>query len=147
MGTDIIFGFALTKNSDLINLFSRPSETSICKVWKQKPDQIINYKLFYGPDGMLLQPDGTISWTPNPVQVDSVKYAVIASHGVATDTQFVALFVNHPPIINKTPPMINPIDVGETWEFDLNIEDPNKNDILVFYTILSINTEIKVLNA
>ena len=102
------------------------------KVWKQKPDQIINYKLFYGPDGMSLQPDGTISWTPNPVQVDSVKYAVIASHGVATDTQFVDLFVNHPPVINKTPPMINPIDVGETWEFDLNIQDPNKNDILVF---------------
>ena len=81
---------------------------------------------------MALQPDGTISWTPNPVQVDSVKYAVIASHGVATDTQFVDLFVNHPPIINKTPPMINPIDVGETWEFDLNIENPNKNDVLVF---------------
>ena len=29
------------------------------KVWKQKPDQIINYKLFYGPDGMALQPDGS----------------------------------------------------------------------------------------
>ena len=73
------------------------------KVWKQKPDQIINYKLFYGPDDMVLHPDGTISWTPNPVQVDSIKYAVIASHGVATDTQFVNLFVNHPPIINKMP--------------------------------------------
>ena len=30
------------------------------KVWRQKPDQKINYKLFYGPDGMSLQHDGTI---------------------------------------------------------------------------------------
>ena len=102
------------------------------KVWKQKPDQTINYKLFYGPDGMIIQPDGTISWIPNPVQVDSVKFAIIASHGVATDTQFVDLFVNHPPIIKQTPPMITPIDVGETWEFDLKVDDPNKNDRLVF---------------
>ena len=102
------------------------------KVWKQKPDQAINYKLFYSPDGMKIQPDGTIFWTPNPVQVDTVKYAIIASHGVASDTQFVDLFVNHPPIIKSIPPIITPINVGETWEFDLQIEDPNKNDRLVF---------------
>ncbi len=102
------------------------------KVWKQKPDQKITYKLFSGPDGMSIEPDGTISWTPNPVQVDSIQYSIIASHGVATDTQIVDLFVNHPPIIRATPPMITPIDVGETWEFDLKVEDPNENDRLVF---------------
>ncbi len=102
------------------------------KVWKQKPDQKINYKLFYGPDGMKLLPDGTISWTPNPIQVDSIKYAVIASHGVATDTQFVNLFVNHPPIIRSAPMMMSTVQVGETWEFELKIEEPNKNDRLVF---------------
>ena len=35
----------------------------------------------------------------NPLQVDTIKYALIASHGVATDSQFVSLFVNHPPVI------------------------------------------------
>ena len=102
------------------------------KVWKQKPDQKINYKLFNGPDGMILHPDGTISWTPNPVQVDSINYAIIASHGVASDTQFVNLFVNHPPIIRSAPMVMNTINVGGIWDFELKIEDPNENDRLIF---------------
>ena len=102
------------------------------KVWRQKPDEKIKYKLFYSPDGMILQPDGTISWTPNPVQVDTIKYAVIASHGVATDTQFVNLFVNHPPIIKSAPMMMNTINVGGIWDFELEVEEPNKKDRLVY---------------
>ena len=102
------------------------------KVWRQKPDQKINYKLFYGPDGMSLQPDGTIGWTPNKTQVDSIKYAIIASHGVATDTQSVNLFVNHPPIIRSAPMIMNTVQVGLSWDFELKIEEPNKNDRLVF---------------
>ncbi|MEL1225892.1 MAG: hypothetical protein VW963_04035, partial [Candidatus Neomarinimicrobiota bacterium] len=102
------------------------------KVWRQKPDQKINYKLFYGPDGMSLQPDGTIGWTPNKTQVDSIKYAIIASHGVATDTQFVNLFVNHPPIIRSAPMIMNTVQVGLSWDFELKIEEPNKDDRLVF---------------
>ena len=102
------------------------------KVWKQKPDQKINYKLFNSPDGMTLHPDGTISWTPNPVQVDSINYAIIASHGVASDTQFVNLFVNHPPIIRSAPMVMNTVSVGGIWDFELKIEDPNKNDRLIF---------------
>ena len=102
------------------------------KVWKQKPDQKINYKLFNGPDGMTLHPDGTISWTPNPVQVDSINYAISASHGVASDTQFVNLFVNHPPIIRSAPMVMNTVNVGGIWDFELKIEDPNKNDRLIF---------------
>jgi len=102
------------------------------KVWKQKADQEINYKLFYGPDGMLMRPDGTISWTPTPIQIDTVKYAVIASHGVATDTQFVSLFVNHPPIIKSAPIMMNTINAGGIWDFEIKVEDPNKNDKLIY---------------
>ncbi len=102
------------------------------KVWKQKADQKISYKLFDGPDGMILLPDGTISWTPNPIQVDTVDYTVIASHGVATDTQFVSLFVNHPPIIKSAPMPMNTILVGGIWDFEITVEDPNKNDRLVY---------------
>lgn len=116
-----------SKKASVGSLYNYP-----IKVWRQKPDEKINFKLFYGPDGMILQPDGTISWTPNPVQVDTVKYAVIASHGVATDTQFVDIFVNHPPIIESAPMIMNTINVGGIWDFDLQISDPNKNDRLVF---------------
>ena len=102
------------------------------KVWRQKPDQTINYKLFERPDGMSLQPNGTIAWTPNPVQVDSIKYAIIASHGTASDTQFVNIFVNHPPIIKKAPMMMNTVQVGYSWDFELEVDDPNRNDRLVY---------------
>ena len=102
------------------------------KVWKQKPDQKINYKLLTSPEGMILHPDGAISWTPNPIQVDTVKYTIVASHGVATDTQYVNLFVNHPPVIKKAPMMMNTINAGGIWDFDLDVSDPNKNDQLVF---------------
>ena len=102
------------------------------KVWKQRTDEKISYKLFSGPDGMKIKPDGTISWTPNPVQVDTINYSVIVSHGVATDTQNVKLFVNHPPIIKSAPMMMNTINVGGIWDFDLVIEEPNKDDKLIY---------------
>ena len=102
------------------------------KVWRQRPDEKINYKLFFGPDGMKMEPDGTIAWIPNPVQVDTAKYAVVVSHGVATDTQYVDLFVNHPPIIKASPNPVNKINVGGIWDFELIIEDPNKNDKLIY---------------
>ena len=102
------------------------------KVWKQKADQKISYKLFKGPEGMVLHPDGAISWTPNPLQVDTIKYALIASHGVATDSQFVSLFVNHPPVIKNAPMAMNTIAVGGIWDFEIDVNDPNKNDPLIF---------------
>ena len=43
------------------------------KVWRQKPDEKINYKLFYGPEGMKIEPNGSISWRPNPIQIDSIS--------------------------------------------------------------------------
>ena len=46
----------------------------------------------------------------------------------ATDTEFVSLFVNHPPVIKKAPPGMNKINVGDIWEYQLEIKDPNKND-------------------
>ena len=102
------------------------------KVWRQKPDEKINYKLFYGPEGMRIEPNGSVTWRPNPVQIDSIKYCIVVSHGVATDTQYVNIFVNHPPIIKSAPMIMNKINVGGIWTFDLEIKDPNKNDILTY---------------
>ena len=131
--------FQLFSRAGVKILSSAPKRASVgekysysVKVWKQKADQKINYKLFTGPEGMVLHPDGTISWTPNPLQVDTVKYAIVASHGVATDSQFVSLFVNHPPVIKNAPTIMNTISVGGIWDFELDVYDPNKNDPLIF---------------
>ena len=102
------------------------------KVWKQNADQKINYKLLENPQGMILHPDGAISWTPTPLQVDTARYTIVASHGVATDTQRVSLFVNHPPIIKSSPMIMNSILVGGIWDFELEVEDPNINDRLTY---------------
>ncbi len=102
------------------------------KVWRQQEDEKINYTLFYGPDGMQVDSNGNITWTPNPIQIDSVKYALVVSHGVATDTQYVNIFVNHPPIIKSAPNPMNKINVGGAWDFQLEVKDPNENDRLVF---------------
>ena len=131
--------FQLFSRAGVKILSKAPLEASVgtsynypVKVWKQRPDEKISFKLFSGPDGMKIQPDGTISWTPNPVQVDTIKYTVIASHGVAMDTQSVNLFVNHPPIIKTAPMMMNAINVGGIWDFDLEVEEPNKKDRLIY---------------
>ncbi|GIS53412.1 hypothetical protein Ct9H90mP29_04540 [bacterium] len=64
-------------------------------------------------------------------QVDrSISYH--CEHGVASDTQFVNLFVNHPPIIRSAPMVMNTVNVGGIWDFELKKEDPNKNDRLIF---------------
>jgi len=102
------------------------------KVWRQRPDESLKYKLFYGPDGMRVDGDGTVAWTPTASQIDTVKYAVIASHGVATDTQFVDLFVNHPPVITSAPSPMNKINAGGIWDFQLEVSDPNGLDQLVY---------------
>jgi len=102
------------------------------KVWKQGENEVVKYKLFKGPEGMKIDPKGNLTWTPNPVQVDTINYAIVAMHGVATDTEYVSLFVNHPPIIKKAPPGMNKINVGDIWEYQLEIKDPNKNDQIVF---------------
>ena len=68
---------------------------------KQGENEVVKYKLFDGPEGMKIDPKGNLTWTPNPIQVDTINYSVVALHGVATDTEFVSLFVNHPPVIKK----------------------------------------------
>ena len=57
---------------------------------------------------------------------------MVSTHGVASDTQFVKVFVNHPPVIQKAPAPMTKINVGAIWDFDLMAQDPNKNDKLIY---------------
>lgn len=102
------------------------------KLWRQQKDKPVRFKLLHNPDGMAISNTGVITWTPNPVQIDTMPYAVMVSHGVASDTQYVNLFVNHPPIIKKAPPPMNLVTLGDTWDFQLGVDDPNAGDQLVY---------------
>ena len=131
--------FQLFSRAGIKILSQAPIATSVgedynypVKVWRQRDDEKVKYKLFYGPEGMRIDASGAISWTPTPVQVDTVKYSLVVSHGVATDTQYVNVFVNHPPIIKSSPNPMNKINAGGIWDFDIEVVDPNENDKLVY---------------
>ena len=103
------------------------------KVWRQRTSQEANYKLFFGPSGMTVDKKiGVLSWVPQETQIDTVEYALVSTHGVASDTQFVKVFVNHPPVIQKAPAPMTKINVGGIWDFDLKAQDPNVGDKLIY---------------
>ncbi|MBT4144126.1 MAG: VCBS repeat-containing protein [Candidatus Marinimicrobia bacterium] len=131
--------FKLFARAGIKILSNAPAEAQVgepytypIKIWRQQKEKTVQYKLLKSPDGMTMDKRGLVSWTPNPVQVDTIPYTVMVSHGVATDTQFVNLFVNHPPIIRKAPPPMNLINLGDTWDFQIEVDDPNKTDQLVY---------------
>ena len=57
---------------------------------------------------------------------------------MATDSQFVSLFVNHPPVIKSAPMAMSTIAVGGIWDFEIDVNDPNKNDPLILLSLIHI---------
>ncbi len=110
---------------------NRPYEY-ITEVYHQDLNRAVTVDLFEAPDGMTISPEGLIAWTPNETQIDTQYITVVAHQGVATDTQRVNIFVNHPPVIKSAPPPMNLINVGDTWDFQIDVTDPNMIDKLVF---------------
>ncbi len=104
-------------------------------VWHQELDYPLSFELTTAPEGMTVSESGLVEWTPSPAQIDTQKFVLVAHHGVATDTQKVALFVNHPPIIVAAPPPMNLINIGNTWDFQIEVTDPNRNDKLVYTAV------------
>ncbi|MFQ6605029.1 MAG: putative Ig domain-containing protein [Fidelibacterota bacterium] len=105
------------------------------EVWHQNLDQPVTVLLYQPPDGMEISTDGIIEWTPDETQIDTQTVAIVARQGVATDTQFVAIFVNHPPVLDAIPPPMTMINLGNTWDFQIEAHDPNEFDELTFTAI------------
>ena len=105
------------------------------EIWRPELSQEIKVELLHAPIGMSIDKNNLINWTPETTQLDTQYFAIQASHGVAKDTQNVALFVNHPPIISSAPPLINVINVGSTWDYQLEISDPNIGDKLTITSL------------
>ena len=105
------------------------------EVWRPELAQKISVELLHGPIGMSIDKNNLINWIPESTQLDTQYFAIQASHGVAKDTQNVAVFVNHPPIITSAPPSMNVVNVGSTWDFQLEISDPNMADKLTITSL------------
>ena len=82
------------------------------EVWRPELAQKISVELLHGPIGMSIDKNNLINWIPESTQLDTQYFAIQASHGVAKDTQNVAVFVNHPPIIASSPPSMNVVNLS-----------------------------------
>jgi len=105
------------------------------EAWHQNLDYELEYNLIQAPDGMAIDRDGIVVWTPNPAQIDTQAFSVEVRHGIAVDTQHVNIFINHPPVIVESPPEMNLINIGQTWEFQMVVDDPNVADVIVFNAV------------
>ncbi len=102
------------------------------EVYHQDLQRPVSVLLSEAPDGMEISDAGIITWTPESTQIDTQYVTIVAQQGVATDTQRVNIFINHPPIVTSAPPPMNLVNVGDTWDFQIEAEDPNLADKLVY---------------
>jgi len=95
----------------------------------------LKYTLVQAPYGMMVDNTGLITWEPQVTQIDTQRFVIAANHGIAADTQHVALFVNHPPVIVSTPEPMTLVSLGDTLEFQFEVEDPNEFDVIRYKPI------------
>ena len=95
----------------------------------------LKYTLVQAPYGMMVDNSGLITWEPQVTQIDTQQFVIAAHHGIAADTQHVALFVNHPPVIVSIPEPMTLVSLGDTLEFQFQVEDPNEFDVIRYEPI------------
>jgi hypothetical protein len=84
------------------------------------------FSLLQAPDGMTIDPNGIISWTPSPAQIDTQRFHVRVSDGLAEDSQRSWIFVNAPPKLVSAPPRSVAVTVGDTLHLSFEGRDSNK---------------------
>ena len=101
---------------------------------------VINFSLTNKPVGMSIDPNiGIISWSAADLQIASHEVTVVATDSAnASDSQTYNLQVtecNLGPVIISTP--TNSIDEQQTYNYQIQAQDPNANDILNYSITLS----------
>ncbi len=99
------------------------------KVTDLNTDSKLSYELTDAPDGMLISPQGVISWTPTEMQLNYNRFAVRVSDGMASDTQQGRIFVNIKPKILSVPKPVALTNLK--WEYTLDAEDPNGDPLVM----------------
>ncbi|UCD36892.1 MAG: VCBS repeat-containing protein, partial [Fidelibacterota bacterium] len=84
------------------------------------------FSLLQMPDGMRIDPNGLISWTPTAAQVDTQFFQVRISDGTAEDVQDGWIYVNAPPRLVDAPPPAVTVPTGDTLRLSLEGRDPNR---------------------
>jgi len=102
------------------------------KVTDLNTDAKLTYELIKAPDGMVISPQGVVSWRPTEVQINRHSITIRVSDGIAKDIQKATIFVNIKPRILSVP---KPVALtGMKYEYLLEAEDPN-GDAMVYKAI------------
>ena len=99
------------------------------KVTDLNTDSKLSYELTNAPDGMLVSPQGVVSWTPTEMQLNTNSFTFKVSDGMATDEQRNNIFVNIKPKILSVPKPVALTNLK--WEYTLDAEDPNGDPLVM----------------
>ncbi|MCK4715561.1 MAG: hypothetical protein KAT54_02020 [Candidatus Marinimicrobia bacterium] len=102
------------------------------KVTDLNTDSKLTYELIDAPDGMMVSPQGVISWTPTELQLNRHVFSFKVTDGMGKDVQKSSIFVNIKPKILSVPKPVALTNLK--WEYRLDAEDPN-GDPLVFKSV------------
>lgn len=102
------------------------------KVKDLNTDSRLTYGLLKAPEGMVVSPQGIITWRPTDLQLNNHTFTLRVSDGMAQQVQRGKVFVNAKPRILSVP---KPVAMtGLKYEYQLEAEDPN-GDPLVYKAI------------
>ncbi|MFB0515428.1 MAG: FG-GAP-like repeat-containing protein [Candidatus Neomarinimicrobiota bacterium] len=82
------------------------------------------------PDGMRIDQEGLISWTPTPAQIDTQYFQVRITDGTAEDVQDGWVYVNARPKFINAPPQAVAIPAGDTLRLSFEGRDSNPSQAL-----------------
>ncbi|MBC8492062.1 MAG: hypothetical protein H8D42_05835 [Candidatus Marinimicrobia bacterium] len=102
------------------------------KVTDLNTDSKLTFELIDAPDGMMVSPQGVISWTPTELQLNGHVFSFKVTDGMGEDVQKSSIFVNIKPKILSVPKPVALTNLK--WEYHLDAEDPN-GDPLVFKSV------------
>lgn len=113
------------------------------KMHTRNPDEknVVEFFLIQGPGDMKISNDNSIHWATDDSTETEHVIKVVASDGAEETLQQFPLFVNTFPVITS-PDSIN-IAIGDTLDYVLTADDPNKGDTLSFH-LDSLFSEMKL---
>ncbi len=97
------------------------------KVSDLNTDSQIRYELLKAPEGMVISPQGVITWRPTDLQLNNQSFTLRVTDGMAQDVQRGRLFVNAKPRILSVPKPVAMADIK--YEYQLEAEDPNNEPL------------------
>lgn len=93
-------------------------------------DARIDYRLESGPEGMIIEPDGVVSWPTNETHHDDYQVVISASDGFDKDIQTFTLNVNAQLTITSTVPHV--AHVQKPYSYQLTVFQPGSKKDQVF---------------